>query len=278
MKSLLNYNSDEEETKPIIKVVKRKVDIAKLTSDSSPKKKVHRSPSQSPKKEISLEARNNDENCLYLPAPKNRMNSSLLPGSLFFTKNREKVRQKTMELKIQAEGNNELEGYDEINESLNDNDDLEEISIGKAKNYNYISESSRNKNISNNKSDLEDNIEEEETKLNAKENKKIENDNDFMQHILSRTEQRDFKEGTKGIKEINGSDLRDFDWQKYALAQKHKKDAEGSINLKNPTKNQKTKNQLTYIAFEAISKQEELEHRKSEARVNHHITQRKYGW
>lgn len=278
MNSLLNYNSDEEETKPTVKVIKRKVDVAKLMSGSSPKKKVHRSPSQSPKKENPLQTRNSDDNFLNLPAPKNKMNSSLLPGSLFFTNNKEKMRQKTRELKNQAENNAELEGYDEINESLNANNELAETLDSNQNKQNNIEESSISKKGSKNKSDIEDSNEEEEQNMDPKENKKIENNDDFMQHILSRTEQRDFKEGTEAIKEINGSELRDFDWQKYALAQKHKKDAEGSLNLKNPTKNQKTKNQLTYIAFEAISKQDELDHRKSEARVNHHVTQRKYGW
>lgn len=80
------------------------------------------------------------------------------------------------------------------------------------------------------------------------------------------------------IQEIKGKDLLDFDWHGYRERQKIKKETSFHKNLKAPNKVQKTKHQLTYLAYEAVSKQEEIENRKTEARKNHLLTQQKYGW
>ena len=80
------------------------------------------------------------------------------------------------------------------------------------------------------------------------------------------------------IQEINGNQLLDFDWHGYRERQKIKKETSFQKKLKMPDKAQKTKHQLTYLAYEAISKQDELEDRKTEARKNHLLTQEKYGW
>jgi len=107
------------------------------------------------------------------------------------------------------------------------------------------------------------------------ENNEEENADKLMEYLNKR--QRNSKTGLD-IQEVNGKNLLDFDWHGYRERQKIKKETSFQKNIKAPNKTQKTKHQLTYLAYEAITKQDELDDRKNEARKNHMLTQQKYGW
>lgn len=118
------------------------------------------------------------------------------------------------------------------------------------------------------------NIETEEKQDNIEENSG-ENTENLMMYLNKRDKNN---KKNMNIQEIKGKDLLDFDWHGYRERQKIKKETSFHKNMKAPNKVQKTKHQLTYLAYEAISKQEEIENRKMEARKNHLLTQQKYGW
>ena len=111
----------------------------------------------------------------------------------------------------------------------------------------------------------EDNIEENEE----------ENADKLLEYLNKR--QRNSKKAVN-VQEVSGKHLLDFDWHGYRERQKIKKETSLAQNIKAPNKVQKSKHQLTYLAYEAITKSEELENRKNEARKNHMLTQQKYGW
>lgn len=124
--------------------------------------------------------------------------------------------------------------------------------------------------------DIEDPLINEKEYLKEEESEENIIDN-AMAYIFNKKDQKSLKKTSK-IKEINGNDLKDFDWKAYVQAQRFKKEAQKKITVQAPNKNQKAKNQLTYLAFEAVSKQDEIDQRKMEARMNHNSTQKKYGW
>ena len=138
----------------------------------------------------------------------------------------------------------------------------------------YMEESNTSRKVNLFQQNIEDDIvKNEEIEENDEKNEK---NSDKLLEFLNKRD----KISKKGvhIEEIEGKQLLDFDWHGYRERQKIKKETSFQKNLKAPNKVQKTKHQLTYLAFEAISKQDEIEDRKNEARKNHLLTQQKYGW
>jgi hypothetical protein len=106
------------------------------------------------------------------------------------------------------------------------------------------------------------------------------NERDVLKEAKQRSERRLADEGLENvrIKSINGNDLLNFDWMSYHQQQKIKKDLNKTPKGLPPNKLQKSKHQLTYLAYEAISKEDELEQRLAEQRLNSRTTNAKYGW
>ena len=106
------------------------------------------------------------------------------------------------------------------------------------------------------------------------------NERDVLKEAKQRSERRLADEGLENvrIKTINGNDLLNFDWMSYHQQQKIKKDLNKTPKGLPPSKLQKSKHQLTYLAYEAISKEDELEQRLAEQRLNSRNTNSKYGW
>lgn len=129
--------------------------------------------------------------------------------------------------------------------------------------------SNESENDINENEDINNNFEEPETTKN-------EGNKDKILDLLNKRDKNNFKK--LNIQEVNGKNLLDFDWHGYRERQKIKKETSFQKNLIAPNKMQKSKHQLTYLAYEAISKQDELDDRKNESRKNHMLTQQKYGW
>ena len=81
---------------------------------------------------------------------------------------------------------------------------------------------------------------------------------------------------------IKSSDLLDLDWklhrEKVLLASTLKSSLSSSNTLTQPDSSAKHKNQLTYLAYQALRNQDASLNQKEEFQEKHRKTQRKYGW
>ena len=80
------------------------------------------------------------------------------------------------------------------------------------------------------------------------------------------------------IVEVNNNDLLNFDWKGNLQKEKVKKELNSHFNIAKPSKTQKNKHQLVYLAYDALSRTDEIEDRISQQIHKQKRRKQNYAW